>query len=225
MIAPLVRSSRCALARCNGSVEKGLLMWDRVGLAEGRNHQKEFPSPALHQLRIKSLQHLFSFSDLRSLNKGGDLCGKVMRSLSPYAVPWVSLHHMIWGFFFAFRILSEALLYPSAAYRDLRETSERQPHDTTRRANRRGTRVRNWYIWKEIKDLSRRRQHINRKRKMGAHVHVERKECCPEDHKKRNRLSRLPLSFLLTHRAVARLDSSWLCFRLLPCVLWIIAHM
>lgn len=44
---------------------------------------------------------------------------------------------------FELRILSEALLQPSAAYGDLGETSERQPHDTTRRANRKGTRVRN----------------------------------------------------------------------------------
>lgn len=97
-IAAVVHFARCAMVRCICSVETGLLMWDRVGLAKGHNHQKEFPSPAPHQLHIKSFQHLFSFSDLRSLNKGGDLCGKVMRSLSPYVVPWVSLHHIFFFF-------------------------------------------------------------------------------------------------------------------------------
>lgn len=66
-----------------------------VGLAQGCNHHREFPSLILHKLHIKLLQHLFFFPDLHSLNKGGDLYGKGMRSVSPYVVPWVSHHHMI----------------------------------------------------------------------------------------------------------------------------------
>lgn len=38
---------------------------------------------------------VFFFKVAHSLNEGGDLYGKVMRSVSPYVVPWVSHHQMI----------------------------------------------------------------------------------------------------------------------------------
>lgn len=66
-----------------------------VGLAQGCSHHREFPSLIPLKLDIKLLQHLFFFPDLHSLNKGGDLYGKGMRSVSPFVVPWVSHHHMI----------------------------------------------------------------------------------------------------------------------------------
>lgn len=68
-----------------------------VGLARGCIRHREFPSLILHKLHIKLLQHLFFLllPDLHSLNKGGDLYGKGMRSVSPHVVPWVSHHHMI----------------------------------------------------------------------------------------------------------------------------------
>lgn len=51
------------------------------------------------------------------------------------------------------------------------ERSERQPHDSTRRANRRRTRVRSWFVWKGIKGAARKRQGIiskEEKRKTGV---------------------------------------------------------
>lgn len=122
------------------------------------------------------------------------MCGKGMRSDFPFVVLWVSHHHMI--LVMELKML-KIPLYPSAAYGGLGETSERQPHDTTRRLNHRRTRLWSWYIWKRIKHAKRGRQYIKKKGTQGSHMLVEKEECCPEDHKQRNNLSLLPLSFLL----------------------------
>lgn len=44
--------------------------------------------------------------------------------------------------------------------------------------------------------------------RQGSHMLVEREECCLEDHKQRNNLSLLPLSFLLAE--TDGLESDWI---------------
>lgn len=164
---PLIVGSASPFS-CTGTVWRKVWQCETsVGLAQGCSHHREFPSLILHKLHIKLLQHLFFFffPDLNSLNKGGDLYGKGMRSVSPCVVPWVSHHHMI--FVTELKMLTEPRSYPSAAYGSLGETSERWPHDTTCRPNHRRTRVRNWYIWKKIKHASRGRQYIKKKEDRG----------------------------------------------------------
>lgn len=165
-----------------------------MGLARGCIRHREFPSLILHKLHIKLLQHLFFLllPDLHSLNKGGDLYGKGMRSVSPHVVPWVSHHHMIPVM--ELKMLTDPVLPICSSWRALGR--HLKDGHTTQHAGLTAE-EQGWYIWKRIKRASRGRQYIKEKGRQGSHMLVEREECCPEDHKQRNNLSLLPLSFLL----------------------------
>lgn len=138
-----------------------------------------------------------------------------MTSAFPFVVPWVSHHHTI-------SKCSWIPLYPSAAYGGLGETSERQPHDTTRRPDHRRTRTRSWYIWKRMKHAQRGRQYI-KKRKTGVTYACGKGRMLPEDHKQRNNLSLLPLSFQM---AWSQIDSLLAFFAFFVCCVFrVYSHM
>lgn len=146
-----------------------------------------FPSLILLKLHYKLLQHLFFPPDLHSLNKGGDLYGKGMRSVSPLVVPWVSHHHMILVMELKKaggpRCTHLLLMRP---WGDIRKTDTRH---TTQHAD------------PTTGDLIHLEEHKtcvqSTKERQGLHMLMEREECCLVDHKQRNNWSPLPRSFLL----------------------------
>lgn len=198
-------------------------MWDGVGLAQGCNHHREFPSLILHKLHIKLLQHLF-FSRFTQPKQGWWLLWKrdeISLSLCrPLGV--TSSHDLGYWAQNAPRPCYTHLQLMEALGRHLRDSHTTQHADPTTEE-----RVRNWYIWKRIKGASRERQYILKKED-GVTYACGKGRMLP-------RRSQAEESFITAASIMSsgrerwpgvRLDHFWLSLGFFAlCVFWVNAHM
>lgn len=135
-------------------------VWLKGAATTENSHSQFFTNSTLNYLSI------CLFSILPSLNKGVTCVERRWDQTFPLSS--LGCHIVTWSWQWCSKS-SRIPLYPSATYRDLGETCERQPHDTTHSPNRWKTSVRSWYTWKRIKRVQGGKQYI-KKRKTGGHI-------------------------------------------------------